>query len=155
MDASKSGLEGKHYIVITNMILTSLVVIGIISSLTFSKPTIITTTETKTITSTSTYKECIYYARLVRVFSIAMSGINELIYFGSNSLLTKALNIVMVYIDEARYGNKTTPKDYIDALIAIQTMINAFNSGDYATAYEQYSIAGANIDYLGIVSGCT
>jgi hypothetical protein len=140
---------------VTNIALAAIIVVGILISLT-NNITILTLTETitQTVTTTSTIYDCIPYSRATKILSLILYGMDEVIYFGNPTLLTTAQNLITRYIQEAQQSNTQPPEEYIKALTAMQSLIDAFLTGRWDNAYHHYAIAQSEIAALGIATRC-
>jgi hypothetical protein len=140
---------------VTNIALATIIVVGIFISLT-NNTTILTVTETttKTITITSTVYDCIPYSRATKVLSLIRYGMDEVIYFGNPTLLTTAQNLITQYIQETQQSKTQSPEEYVKALTAMQSLIEAFLTGRWDNAYRHYAIAQSEIAALGIATRC-
>jgi hypothetical protein len=135
--------------------LVTILVVGLVVII-FSepKPAVLIQERTMTVTTTKIYYDCEPYARIQYIFDLVYFGFDELVYFRSNSLLTRAINLINIYIDEAQHSNKTFTQEYINALINLQGVLDAYQRGDTRTAYKYYAVAYSEFHKLGIISGC-
>jgi hypothetical protein len=139
----------------TNISLAIIIAIGIFISLTDNITILtLTTTTTQTITITSTVYDCIPYSRATKALSLIIYGMNEVIYFGNPTLLTTAQNLITQYIQEAQQSKTPPPEEYVKALTAMQSLIDAFLTGRRDNAYRYYAAAKSEIAALGIITRC-
>jgi hypothetical protein len=139
----------------TNITLAIIIAIGIFISL-INNTTILTltTTITQTVTTTSTIYDCIPYSHAIKVLSLIRYGMDEVIYFGNPTLLTTAQNLITQYIQEAQQSETQPLEEYVKALTAMQSLIDAFLTGRWDNAYRYYAVAQSEIAALGIATRC-
>jgi hypothetical protein len=140
---------------VTNIALAIIIAIGIFLSLTNNITILtLTTTTTQTVTTTSTVYDCIPYSRATKILSLIIYGMDEVIYSGNPTLLTTAQNLITQYIQEAQQSKTQPPEEYVKALTAMQSLIDAFLTGRWDNTYRHYAIAQSEIAALGIITRC-
>jgi hypothetical protein len=138
-----------------NIVLVTAVIVGLLGFIFFKpQPPILIQEKTITVTETKVYYDCEPFGRIQYILDLIGYGFDEIVYLGSNSLFTRALNLISTYINEVQHSNKTYPAEYVNALINLQGLVEAFQRGNIKSAYIYYAVANAEFNKLGIVSGC-